>query len=303
MLEKAELHVHLDGAVEPETLREIDPSLSLEEITRATTYTDFSGFIQAFIWVNRKLTTPEHYARVARRLFQRLEHEGVVYCEVILSVGVILWKQLPFEPIFAALAEEAANAKVQVRWIFDAVRQFGVEPARPVFDLAARYKNEGVVAIGLGGDEAAGPAAGFACLFAQSRDHGLRLTCHAGESVGPRSVWQALSIGAERIGHGIRSIEDPSLVEHLARHQIPLEVCVTSNLRTGVVKRIEEHPIRRLFDAGVPIVINSDDPAMFDCTLESEYQLIEKTFGFSKEQMAGLAEASLRHAFAFDPAK
>src|SRR5260370_38967391 len=161
MISRAELHVHLDGAVDTETLLDIDPSLTREEIAAHTVFTDFAGFIQSFVWVNQRLKTPEDYARVARRLFERLENEGVVYAEVILSAGVVLWKQQPFAPIYDALVREAARSRVKVRWILDAIRQFGAGPAKAVFDLAAERVGDGVVAIGIGGDEARGPGAPF----------------------------------------------------------------------------------------------------------------------------------------------
>jgi aminodeoxyfutalosine deaminase len=293
----AELHVHLDGSVEAETLLEIDPSLTREEIAAATAYSDFAGFLKAFVWVNKRLQKPEDYARVARRLFERLKGEGVTYAEVTLSAGVVLWKQQPFAPIWNALARESGRAPLTVRWIFDAIRQFGVETAKPVFDLAAERVDEGVVAIGLGGDEERGPANWFADLYREARDRGLRLTCHAGEMSGPQSVWQALEIGAERIGHGIRSVEDPALVAHLAARKIPLEICITSNVRTGAVASLAAHPVKRLFDAGVPIVLGTDDPALFGCTLTSEYELAAREFGFTEKQLAELAANGFRYAF------
>jgi adenosine deaminase/aminodeoxyfutalosine deaminase len=297
MPSRAELHVHLDGAVEPETLLEIDPSLTREEIAVRTSYNDFAGFIQSFVWVNQRLKSPEDYARVARRLFARLETEGVIYAEVILSAGVILWKQTAFAPIYEAVTREAARSRVKVRWILDAIRQFGPEPAKPVFELAAERVGDGVVAIGIGGDEARGPAPLFKDLFRQAKDRGLHLTCHAGEVAGPQSVWDALDIGAERIGHGIRSIDDPALVAHLAARKIPLEICITSNLRTGAVAALGLHPLRRLYEAGVPIILNTDDPAMFECTLTSEYALAAREFGFTQEELDGIAASSLAYAF------
>jgi aminodeoxyfutalosine deaminase len=293
----AELHLHLEGSVECDTLLELDPGLTREEIARATAYLDFEGFIQSYIWVNRKLNSAAHYALIARRLFERLASEGVVYAEVTISAGVILWKQQEFLPIYEAVQREACLSKVRVRWILDATRQFGVDAAKPVFDLAAELVNEGVVAIGLGGFEAGGPARWYANLYNGARERGLRLVCHAGETTDAGSVWEALEIGAERIGHGIRAIDDPSLVAHLAEKKIPLEICITSNVRTGAVASVGEHPVRRLYDAGVPIVLNTDDPALFDCTLRGEYALARQEFGFSEEEVAGLVENSFLYAF------
>ncbi len=296
-MQKAELHVHLEGSVEPATLMEIDPSLTKEEIAAAFSHRDFEGFIQSFIWVNRRLRKPEHYAIAARRLFERLAAEQVTYAEVTLSVGTMLWKGQDFPAIYEALQREALCARLKVRWIVDAIRHFGAEAAKPVFDYAAERVKEGVVAIGIGGAEDRGPAVWFADLYREARDRGLRLTAHAGETCGPESVWQALEIGAERIGHGIHSIEDPRLVEYLRERQIPLEVCITSNARTGAVPSLDQHPVRRLFDAGVPIVLNTDDPALFECTLDSEYALARAKFGFSDKELAMLAENSFRFAF------
>jgi adenosine deaminase/aminodeoxyfutalosine deaminase len=293
----AELHLHLDGSVEPDTLLEIDPSLTREEIAANTSYSDFAGFLKSFVWVNKRLRTPDNYARVARRLFERLESEGVTYAEVILSVGVVLWKEQSLPAIYDALVREASRSRITVRWIFDAIRQFGPATAKPVFELAAERVGEGVVAIGLGGDEERGPARLFADLYREARDRGLRLTCHAGEMAGPASVWEALEIGSERIGHGIRAIEDSALVAHLAAKNIPLEVCITSNLRTGAVTSLAAHPVRKLYDAGVPIILNSDDPALFDCTLTSEYRLAAREFGFTEAELAGLARNAFRYAF------
>jgi adenosine deaminase/aminodeoxyfutalosine deaminase len=200
--------------------------------------------------------------------------------------------------VFDALAAEAARSPVPIRWIFDAVRQWGPEAAAPVFDFAAQHVGDGVVAIGLGGFEDQGPALWFRDLYAQARDRGLRLTCHAGETTGPQSIWDALEIGAERIGHGIRAMEDPRLVEHLRARNIPLEVCITSNVRTGAVASLADHPVRRLHDAGVPIVLNTDDPALFECTLAGEFAAARREFGFTEAEVLELARNSQLYAFA-----
>lgn len=292
-----ELHLHLEGSIDAATLKELDPEVTDAEIAAKLGYSNFEGFIDAFVWENRKLRGPADYALVARRLFERLSRQGVSYAEVTLSAGVVLWKKQDLSAVFDALSAEAARSPLQVRWILDAVRQWGVEAAVPVFDFAAEHINEGVVAIGLGGFEEQGPALWFRDLFAKARDRGLRLTCHAGETTGPQSVWDALEIGTERIGHGIRAVEDLRLVEHLRERGIPLEVCVTSNVRTGAVASLREHPLRRLFDAGAPIVLNTDDPVLFGCTLASEYELVAREFGFSEDELDQLAANARRYAF------
>jgi len=167
-----------------------------------------------------------------------------------------------------------------------------------VAGLAAERLDRGVVAYGIGGSEERGPAAWFKEVFAFARRSGLRLTAHAGESMGPDSVWAALELGAERIGHGIAAVQDPELIRHLQEHDIPLEICITSNLVTGVVKRLEEHPVRALYDAGVPIVLNSDDPAMFSCTLTDEYRLAARAFGFKEDELRRIAGNGFRYGFA-----
>lgn len=296
-LPKAELHLHLEGSIEPETLLELAPHLSLDEIHSRYRYSSFPEFLRNFGWVARHLATPEHYATATRRLLERLAAENVRYAEITLSAGVVFWKGLDIEPIHRAVRAAAAESPVRTFWIWDAVRQWGSEAALRVAQAAAARRGDGVIAFGLGGDEAGGPARQFSEVFRYAKDAGLHLVCHAGEVTDADSIWQALECGAERIGHGIRAIDDAALQRHLAAHDIPLEISISSNVCLGNVPTLAAHPVRRLFDAGVPIVLNTDDPPMFQTTLEREYTLAAEVFGFTESELATLARNSFRYAF------
>src|SRR5262245_16740651 len=296
-LPKASLQLDREGSAEPGTLHELDPLTPVEEFRALYQYPDFDSFLKAFGDVGKRLRGPEDYAHITRRLLEKLSAQNVRYAEIILAAGVVLWKGQEFAPVFDAVSEAAAGSPVEVRWIFDSVRQFGVDAAMQVAEWAAERVDRGVAAFGIGGSEERGPAAQFREVFQYARSAGLHLTAHAGEGTSPASVWAALEIGAERIGHGISAIEDPALVRHLSDRSIPLEICITSNLVTGVVKQIKDHPVRRLYDAGVPIVLNTDDPAMFGCTLTGEYELAMRQFALGEEEMRGIAQNAFRFRF------
>ncbi len=292
---KAELHVHLEGSIQAETLLAIDPSLAREEIQANLTCRTFEEFLRGYIWITGKLQKPEHYALATRHLLECLEAQHVTYAEITLSAGVVLWKQQDLAAVYDAVWEESQRSRVRTFWILDAVRHFGAAHGMEVARFAVTRRDAGVIAYGIGGDEARGPAEWFRDVFAFARDGGLHLVCHAGETCGPESVWAALEIGAERIGHGIAAARDPALVRHLRERDVPLEVSITSNVRTGVVASLDQHPVRQLFEAGVPIVLNTDDPSFFHTTLTREYELAERTFQLPVDR---LAEASFRYAFA-----
>jgi adenosine deaminase/aminodeoxyfutalosine deaminase len=295
-LRKAELHVHLEGSVLPETAMELDPSLNLEDVRARYRFDDFEGFIRSYIWVNRLLKSPADYALITRRLLQRMQAENIVYAEINLSVGVMLWKEQDVHGIVQAIFEEAARSPVEVRWIFDAIRQFGAEPGQRIAELAVEYRDRGVAGFGIGGQEQLGPCSWFAEVFRFASAEGLAIVPHAGETAGPESIWAAVRLGAARIGHGIRAVDDEELLAQLRERDIPLEVCITSNVRTGAVPSLEAHPVRRLFDAGVPITLNTDDPALFGTTLSSEYELAATKFGFTPAELTTIANNAFQYA-------
>jgi aminodeoxyfutalosine deaminase len=305
-LPKAELHLHLEGAIEPTTLLELRQrhgmdAASLAEVEQLYNYSDFTGFLMAFKDVTGHLRSPEDYALIAYRLMERLKSENVLHAEVFVSVGVCLWRKQDFPAIFEGLERGRQRGKkdfgISLLWIFDAVRQFGAEKAGKVLDLAIQFRDRNVVGFGIGGDERQGPPELFKDVYARAADHGLHLTAHAGESAGPESVWGALNLKAERIGHGLTAGQDPELIEQLAQRQVPIEICVTSNLKTGCCPELAQHPVRRYFDEGLMLTLATDDPAMFRTSLVEEYRLVQETFGFSDEHLRELARNSFEASF------
>ena len=310
-LPKAELHLHLEGTATPETLVALAGArgrrLALEEARRRFTYRDFFGFLMAFKWVSEQLRAPEDYAFLLADLLRRLHEENVLYAEITLAAGVVLWKRQDVDAVFAALQETLETSRkehpVEVRWIFDGVRNFGADHVARAADCALRWRQAGVVGFGIGGDEQNGPPELFRDTFDRVRAAGLRATVHAGETAGPESIWGALrALGAERIGHGLAAFKDPKLMEHLARERIPLEVCPTSNLRTGALRQhtgeanLARHPLVDYCRRGLAVTLSTDDPGLFDTTLNQEYALAHR-LGLTRAEILRLAEASFQAAF------
>jgi len=310
-LPKAELHLHLEGTATPETLVALAGArgrrLALEEARRRFTYRDFFGFLMAFKWVSEQLRAPEDYAFLLADLLRRLHEENVLYAEITLAAGVVLWKRQDVDAVSAALQETLETSRkehpVEVRWIFDGVRNFGADHVARAADCALRWRQAGVVGFGIGGDEQNGPPELFRDTFDRVRAAGLRATVHAGETAGPESIWGALrALGAERIGHGLAAFKDPKLMEHLARERIPLEVCPTSNLRTGALRQhtgeanLARHPLVDYCRRGLAVTLSTDDPGLFDTTLNQEYALAHR-LGLTRAEILRLAEASFQAAF------
>jgi adenosine deaminase len=309
-LPKAELHVHLEGSIEPATLVELAARhgvpLTIEEAAARYTSGGFAQFIEAFIWVTSLLRGPEDYALIARRFAESMQRQNVLYAEVTLSVGVMFRRNQDPAANFAALREAASAVPgVRLTWIFDAVRQWGAAPAMEVARIAAQLRSPDIVAYGIGGDELGLPTRDLRPVYEYVASQGLHRLIHAGEMGGPELVREAVEIlGAERIGHGIGVMRDERTMDFLAARGIPLEVCPTSNLRTGALARqlrcntagYKQHPLPSFFRRGLPVTLSSDDPAMFETTVSEEYCHAHR-MGLTTVDLVRLAEASFEHSF------
>jgi adenosine deaminase len=310
-LPKTELHLHLEGAI-PERVflslihkygdaDQVPDAVALEERLQ---YRDFAHFLASWIWMTGYLREAEDFTRVARAVAARLAAQGVRYAEVFYSPSLFLRHGLTVQGITTAVRAgfDSAEASPRIRLILDLSRNEGPELGLMCVEQAAEVATEAdVVGLGLGGPELEFPPEPYAGVYRRAAQLGLHRVAHAGEAAGPESVWGALrALGAERIGHGVRSIEDPELVTHLCEQQIPLEVCPTSNLRTGVVASIDQHPIRRLFDAGVRITLSSDDPTFFGADILDEYRLLREVLEFSDRELLQIARTGFESAFVTD---
>jgi aminodeoxyfutalosine deaminase len=308
-LPKAELHLHLEGSITAETLVELslrnDPTpLTLAEARAIYTYHDFPSFLLCFKAVTERLHTPADYELITYNMLRDLAAQGVRHAEAYISIGILHWQnRLDVDAVITAIERGRTRAEtdfnISLLWIIDAVRHFGLEACARVFRKAAEFRHQypSVVGIGIGGNELLGPAHDFRDLYAEARTAGLRLTCHAGENTGPQSIWAALNIGAERIGHALSAQDDHDLIEVLAERQVPLELNITSNLRTGCCPTLDAHPARRYFEEGLMVTLNSDDPPFFGATLLDEYLLAHRNFEFTFDQLRELAANSIEASF------
>jgi aminodeoxyfutalosine deaminase len=312
-LPKVELHLHLEGSTEPETLvalsqRHDATPLTLADARKLYTYKDFLGFMDSYKAMSARLKTPEDYELITYNMVRALAEQGIVHAEVYISFGILYyWHKVEVEPYVEAIERARIRAEAEtgttIFWLIDAVRHFGADEAARVFRKAAelRPKYPSIVGIGIGGDEARGPASLFKELYAEASAAGLRLTAHAGETggpiAGPASIWAAINIGAERIGHGLAAQHDADLLDVLIARQIPIEINVTSNIRTGCCTSYDAHPLRQYFDSGLMVTLNSDDPPMFGANLLDEYILAHTRYGFTLEQLRELAANAVEASF------
>lgn len=312
-LPKAELHLHLEGSIQPATACALAArhrvTVTEEEVRQRYAFQDFRAFLEAFKWVTSFLREPQDYAFITHALGEQLLAQRVVYAETTLSVGVMLLrKQSPeanFEAILRA-SERFRKRGLRMHWIFDAVRQFGADAAAEVLHAAQQCASPELLAFGIGGDELSIATKEFRAAYDRAAELGLHRVIHAGEIGGPEKIREAIELlSVERIGHGIAAMHDPALRDFLAERRIVLEICPQSNLRTGALAlqlrqqdaSIHEHPLPALLRHGIPVVLSTDDPAMFHTTLNGEYDSAAK-MGLIENELQHLAEMSFEYAFA-----
>lgn len=308
-LPKIHLHCHLEGALRAETFveltrryglstrfrpggNEMDGPTDPAEVYR---FADFNEFLLLFAAVSRALAQPDDYAQLAREFAADARAQNVVHGEIFISPSV--WSyfhpELDVRATLRTMIEELRGANMHL--ILDVTRNFGAESAMKTTELAASFAGDGVIGIGLGGDEVRFPARLFKDVFAFARAQGLHTVAHAGEADGAQSVRDAVEIlQAERIGHGVRALEDPSVVALLCERNIPLEICPTSNFLTGAASRDLPHPHAELDRAGVVVTIDADDPTLFGTTISHEYALVAEQSGLEtlKRYINNAAKAS-----------
>lgn len=327
-LPKAELHLHLRGALPSALLRDLvgkygtagmveraSPWLqslwakadnlrpflecrwSETDFERFFEFADFENFLATFAFTGFLMREADDFRALAEGVLRGLRRQNVVYAEIMVSLREYLMHGLRLEDCLGIL-EEVSVPGIRVRWLVDLVRSFGVDAADELLGWLIEARSPAVVGIHLGGPEHLFPPAMFAPVFERARDAGLHVCAHAGEALGPESVRDAIELlGAERIGHGIRAVEDAGLVGELAHRRVPLEVCPTSNLATGVTGSLQEHPLPDLLRAGVAVSISTDDPTFFGTTLTDEL-LAVSAMGVPEVEVLELMRNGFRHAFA-----
>lgn len=307
-LPKVELHLHLEGAAPPAFIRGLaqEKSVNLDGVfdeRGAYAFRDFAHFLQVYEAATQVLKSPRDYQRLIRAVLEDCAENGVIYVETFLSPDFCGGRDpVAWQDYLHAMQEEATRAEqdlgVTLRGIVTCIRHFGPDKAKQTAICAAETAGDWIVGFGMGGNETMGLQGDFAWAFDCAREAGLRLTTHAGEFSGPDSIRHALDdLRVERIGHGVRAIEDPALVKTLADTGIVLELCPGSNVALGLYRDIASHPIARLRDAGVKVTVSTDAPPFFHTTMTREFEQLDRAFGWGPQDAAQLTQTAINAAF------
>lgn len=311
---KAEIHLHIEAVSTIQTVKKLyklrhGKEMSAKAAKELFTYDDLNGFIMAFLHVQDLFQSVEDFNYVFDDFSKYLVKNNIKYCEAFFAPTAFLKKGFDYKEMIDVFSQKIAEIKekhgIIIKLLLDVSRTFGCENAMRNYNLIKEYPCADIIGIGLGGAESKGPAKEFASVFEQAHKDGFHTVVHAGEDVGPESIWDSINfLHAERIGHGITAIQDEKLLEHLKKTQIPLEVCVTSNVFTKkIVKKISDHPIRSFFECGLFVTVNTDDPVFFKTTLIEEYWKLYDVCAFSMEEIKTLILAGFKALFISDDEK
>ncbi|MDR2520965.1 MAG: adenosine deaminase [Spirochaetaceae bacterium] len=311
-LPKTEIHLHLEALATVDTIWALmeknhliyDGITVKEDLARKYQIKTLDEFVQVFInIVQNSFKTESDFSYLLADTGVYLKENNIEYAEVFFAPSKFVRSGFDFEKMLQTLTDGAEaiarSCGAQLRYIIDVSRTFGPVNAMRNLELTLAHKSPAVIGIGLGGAEASGPAKDFEAVFQRAAEAGLHVVAHAGEDAGPHSIWDALNLlHVERIGHGVSALEDEELMNYLAKHQIPLEICPTSNLFTRkYAKTIEQHPVRAFFDKNLFITVNSDDPALFSTSLTGEYMLLYKNGLFSQDEIVRLIKNNVTATF------
>lgn len=313
-LPKAELHVHHVGSASPRIVAELaarHPGVVPDDPERLAEYfrfDDFAHFVTVYLSVVDLVRTADDVRLLTYEVAAEMAAQQIRYAELTVTPHTSVLRGIPAPEFVEAIEDARVSAErdhgLVLRWIFDIPGELGLAGAEGTLAVALDHGPEAPVGFGLGGPEIGVPRPPFQPYFERARAAGLRSVPHAGETTGPQTIWDALNLlGAERIGHGTSAVQDPALLAHLAERHIPLEVCPTSNLATGAVADLEQHPIRGMVGAGVPVTVNSDDPPMFGTTLNAEYAIAARLLDLDQRGVADLALAAVSASFLDAPAQ
>ncbi|MFQ6677824.1 MAG: adenosine deaminase [Fidelibacterota bacterium] len=306
LVPKVELHLHLEGAIPHDALWTLiqkyggDPSVpNLDALKEKFKFRDFPHFLENWFWKNKFLREYEDFTFIAEAVATDLVRQNIRYVEAFFSPPDFAEYRLKPQNLAEAIRAGLSSVKgIEVFLIADLVRNYGPEKAAITIAKVNEVQDLGIIGIGIGGAEHQFPPELFESVYKEARRLCFYTSAHAGEAMGAESIWGAIhSLHVNRIGHGTRAEEDSALLDYLVEHQIPLEMCPISNVRTGVVKSIEEHPVRRYFDRGIIVTINSDDPKMFGNSLAEEYQLLEEKLDFSRDEIRTLILQGIRSSW------
>jgi len=296
-LPKVELHVHLEGAIPHGALFDLiqkyggDPSLpDVTALARRFEYKNFTQFIDAWSWKNQFLREYEDFSHIAELTAQDMANQNIRYAEMFFSPSLFVRDGLEVQELTHAVRIGLSRVpEIETSLIADLVRDYGPESEMTILKRLNEVKDDGVIGIGLGGSEHEFPPEPFKSLYEEARQMDFHVSAHTGEASGPESIWGAIRhLHVDRIGHGTRAHEDPELLDYLREHRTPLELCLMSNVCTGVVSAMAEHPIREYFERGLIISVNTDDPMMFGTTLDKEYELLVQECGFTRQEICRL---------------